>query len=211
VDTRTFEDRRAATDYLAAHLPEQVSAVYGSPAKAAATLIDAFEQLAISAAPGGESRRAVIPSLRWVIRDEDLGLFDSLSKVMQAAATGAAVLVPSGSPALAAMPPIIEMMAQLIKIALAIRAKGAILDEAELGVLMTLRGHPDGLSAPQLREKLPADVPFDSDASLETVLHRLEKYPTRSGDVSLVWRSAAALWHTRNVYTCYRYKLRYYR
>jgi hypothetical protein len=199
VDTGTFEDRRAATEYLAAHLPERMGALYGSSAKAAAALIDAFEQLAIADPPSGETRRAVIPSLRWVIRDEDLGLFESLSKVMQAAATGAAVLVPSGSPALAAVPPAIEGIAQLIKIGLAIRAKGAILGESELLVLMTLREHADGLSVQQLRERLPADVQLDSDVSLETVLHRLEKYPTRSGDVSLVWRSAAGLWHTRNV------------
>jgi hypothetical protein len=195
----TFEVQSAATDYLAAHLPQQLSAVYGSSEKAAAALIENFEQPTFSAAPSGESRRAVIPSLRWVIRDEDLGLFDSLSKVMQAAATGAAVLAPIGSPALAAVPPTIEMVTQFIKIALAIRAKGAILDEAELRVLMTLRQHRDGLSVHQLKEGLPANVPFDSDADLEKVLHRLEKYPTRSGDVSLVWRSAAGFWHTRNV------------
>jgi hypothetical protein len=199
VHTMIFEVRGAATDYLAARLPQHLSAVYGSSAKAAATLVDNFKEPTFSAAPSGESRRAVIPSLRWVIRDDDLGLFDSLSKVMQAAATGAAVLVPIGSPALAAVPPTIEMMTQFINIALAIRAKGAILDEAELGVLMTLREHRDGLSAQQLRERLPANVSLDSDAALETVLHRLEKYPTRSGDVSLVWRSAAGLWHTRNV------------
>jgi len=199
VEARTFEDQLAAAEYLAANLPAHLSAVYGSSIKAAGALIDVFDEPVFSETPSGESRRAVIPSLRWVIRDEDLGLFESVSRVLQATATGAAVLVPTGSPVLAAAPPAIEIVTQVIKTGFAIRAKGATLDEAEFQVLMLLREQKDGLSIQQMREKLPATKPFDTDASLEALLHHLEKYPTHSSNVSLVWRSAAGLWYAQDV------------
>lgn len=196
---KTFEDRDSAAHYLVSRLPAGLDTTQGALAAIAVGLVDLFKETGFSVQAEAEARRAVIPSLRWVIRNDDLALFDALGEAITASATGAVVLASTGSLSLGAAPPAIEILCQLVKVGRAVRAKGATLEPDEFQVLMALRAHTTGLSIGRLKEVLPNRAPFDSEDSLEAQLHHLDNFPTRSGGVSLVWRSADQLWRARDI------------
>lgn len=196
---KTFEDRDSAAHYLASHLPAELDTTQRALATTAFGLVDLFRETGFSVPVEADARRAVIPSLRWVIRNDDLALIDALGKVVTASATGGVALVSTGSLSLGAAPPALEILFQLVKVGKAVRAKGATLEPNEFQVLMALRSHAAGLSIGRLQEILPNHAPFDSEDSLEALLHHLDKFPTRSGGVSLVWRSADQLWRARDI------------
>lgn len=192
-----FADLEDATQSLSGALPHWLCATPESDQQTARMLIGAFEES--EARPSTSDRRAMFASKRWVIRNQDLALLDSFGTILQGTATLTALAFATGAASMTPLAPAVAILYQLLKTGLVMRKKGVSLDALDFQVLCTLREQPQGLTPSEIREQL-ADVSQSLDASMvETCLNRLAKYPSRIGDVALVWKGADERWRSKDV------------
>lgn len=202
--TQQFADRADAVEYLACHLRRGPLAsvaddATGDAAHAIAdAIVDGWGHSVTS--DGGDSlHRATFRPARWVIRNQDLGLVDAVFGVLQATATGAALLASTRSVTLGLLAPAIAVLTSLVKIGLNLRNKGAQLSEREFFLLALVAAAPSGARSEALREDWTARFGEDAKIELESHLDRLAKYPSRMGELSLIWRDADGLWRAKDV------------
>jgi hypothetical protein len=193
-----FADRSEAVDYLFGELAPRFRTARENGKKVAEGIVDAFAVISDDGGTAGVHRTVFAPK-RWVIRNQDLAFIEALASILQGTVTGAALIASTGSIPLAALAPGIAVLAQLIKTGLVLRAKGVTLSPMEFQVLCLLRESEQGLSAEDVLVRLPSKAVDDSVASVEACLEKLAKYPARSGDIPLVWKTSDGVWRCKDV------------
>lgn len=194
--TKQFADRSDAVDFLASHLRSQG---LGCDCEDIATAI-VDEWSASSTTPDETSNhRAVFRPARWVIRNQDLGLLDALSGILQGTATSAALVASTRSVTLGLATPAIAVVTYLIKVSLNARAKGVRLSEPEFFLLTLVREASDGASLESLQARWNARYPDRADGSLQPLLNKLTQYPALAGEIALVWKGSDDLWRVRDL------------
>jgi hypothetical protein len=146
----------------------------------------------------GRSRPAHIASLRWVNRDDDLKLLDSILDGLKASA-GAGFFILGGLTVTATAVAAAGLLAGILKLAYNALSKGAILSPRDYSVIAALFGQTSGLTDQQILDRL---LSSEQDWTLEQVREHLEalgEIPSRSGKISLVWKSTNGRWRTAGV------------
>lgn len=192
-----FADRTDAVEFIA----ERLSAAGNSSSAndIASAIADVFKQAAIASDDASSTHRATFKPARWVIRNQDLGVVDSLGGILQGSATGAALGYSTGSASLGMLAPALAVITHITKIAFNIHGKGVKLAEEEFFVLVLLKESPDGRSSSDLATVCTDRFGARSPEQIESLLERLAKFPSRSGDLALAWKSADGLWRSKDV------------
>lgn len=192
--TNQFFDRADAITFLTEHLN---SSGLGDNAEVVAqALIDEW-RVESSKIEGDSTHRAVFKPARWVIRDVDLQLLNSLVSVLRDVIAGF-VLASSGHGSDTKMAALAFSAARkLIKLALNMYQKGVQLAEYEFFVLMLLRKDSGGATLEALQGAYEARYGEDSDVKM--VLERLANYPTRSEPMALVRHGEDGCWISQGV------------
>ena len=190
-----FADRFDAIEFLAKRLRE--GGMGPSADAVAETVVDEWGYTA-PAPDKNSDLRAVFRPTRWVIRNQDLGLIEAVSGVLQGSATGTALAVTSGSLSLGLVAPAIAVATHLIKMGHNARNKGVQLSESAFFLLLLVREASDGASLPFLTASWNARY-ADAAGPVEPHLDRLAKYPATVGDLALIWKGTDDLWRTKDV------------
>lgn len=192
--TNQFFDRADAITFLTEHLN---SSGLGDNAEVVAqTLIDEW-RVDSSKVAGDSTHRAVFKPTRWVIRDADLQLLNSLASVLRDVIS-ASVLASSGHASDAKMAALaFSAGRKLIKVALNMYQKGARLEEHEFFVLMLLRKDSGGATLEALQDAYEAR--YGENGDVKALLERLADYPTRSETMALVRHGENGCWISQGV------------
>jgi hypothetical protein len=194
--TQQFADRADAVEFLANHLGQ--GPLKTSAEDIAAAIVDEWG-LTASGDDGQSSHRATFRPARWVIRNQDLGLLDAVSGVLQGSATGAALAVSTGSLTLGLLTPAIAVVTHLVKVSLNARKRGVRLSEPEFFLLALVREAPAGASLETLQGAWGARFGEGSSGAVEPHLEKLAKYPAPIGDLALIWKASDGRWHSKDV------------
>lgn len=188
-----FVDRTEAISFLAEHLARDG---VGPHANALAqALVDEW-QVAQPNKGGDSSHRAVFKPTRWVIRNEDLQLLSSLFGLLKDVFTDTAIF--SGALSESDMLNLaLSVGKALTKLALNLHKKGVQLGQKEFFVLMLLREDSSGKQLVTIEAAFHAR--FGSDHCVLEVLEKLEKCPTRAGDIELVRAGENDNWFAQDV------------
>lgn len=176
---------------IASHLAGKLSALPTPPGAmrlTATELSTIWSEPIQSVRPPG-SRPAHIAALRWVIRDDDLKILDTILDGLKASA-GAGFFVLADLKPTAAVVAAAGLLAGLVKLAYNAVSKGVVLSPPDYSMLAVLSKHGDGLSEEQLLEKL---LQTGSDWTPEKIaagLVNLSEAASRSGKIALAWKSA---------------------
>ncbi|MFL6664719.1 MAG: hypothetical protein ACJ8G7_21290 [Rhizobacter sp.] len=194
--TEQFADRVDAVEFVAGHLRQ-------GPMKAAAEDIAAaiVDEWALTAEghDADSPHRATFRPARWVIRNQDLGLLDAVSGVLQGTATGAALAASTGSLTLGLLAPAIAVVTHLVKASLNARNKGVQLSEPEFFLLALVREASAGASLDALQSAWTSRFGVGSAPGLEPRLEKLARYPARAGELALIWKGPDGLWRAKDV------------
>lgn len=194
--TQQFADRADAVDFIAESLRQRR---LGDAADGIAGEIVDEWGVSASGDNADSSHRAMFRPTRWVIRNQDLGLLDAVSGVLQGTATGAALFASTGSLTLGLLTPAIAVATHLVKIALNLRRKGTQLSEPEFFLLALVLENPGGASVERLRNAWVARFGESEAGGLESMLEHLAKYPSPVGELSLVWKGADGRWRGKDL------------
>lgn len=188
-----FVDRTEAISFLEEHLAR---GGVGSNANALAqALVDEW-QVVPPVEGGDSSHRAVFKPTRWVIRNEDMQLLSSLFGLLKDVFTDTAIF--SGGPSESDLLNLtLSVGKALTKLALNLHKKGVQLGEKEFFVLMLLREDTNGKQLVTIEAAFHAR--FGNDHSVLDVLEKLEKCPTRAGEIKLVRAGNDDLWFAQDV------------
>lgn len=191
-----FADRVDAIAFLASHLRQ---GAWVSNADAIAEAL--VDEWALQPADEGSitTHRAMFRPKRWVIRNQDLGLLDGISGVLQGAATGGALALSTGSLTLGLLTPAIAVVTQLLKIHLNVRKKGVRLSESEFLLLSLVMQFPSGASVEILRPDWAARFGEEAVGEIEPLLEKLAKYPNTVGETALIWKGSDGLWRQKDL------------
>lgn len=194
--TLQFADRADAIEFIADRLRQ---GNLGTAAEGiSAAIVDEWGQSA-SGDDVDSSHRAVFRPTRWVIRNQDLGLLDGVSGVLQGTATGAALFASTGSPTLGLLTPVIAVVTHVVKIAMNLRKKGIQLTEPEFFVLAVVLECDGGASLDLLRSSWTARFGEEGASGVEALLEHLAKYPSPVGDLSFIWKGSDGRWRTKDL------------
>ncbi|MBR9911734.1 MAG: hypothetical protein GYB33_15420 [Gammaproteobacteria bacterium] len=132
---------------------------------------------------------------RWVIKDEDLDLFDKLSPAAITAATAAAD--PSSAPALAAA--VATAISSVIFIARKLLSHSIVLSTEQYEVLIALKSYRAGADIEQIAEAMlqrNTGQPQSLEQHIQQVLDELATIRVRAGETrTLVNRDQTGKWH----------------
>ncbi len=141
------------------------------------------------------ARPAHVAGLRWVIRDEDLKLFDTILDGVKTSA-GAGFFVLAGLTPIGATAAAIGIAAAFLKLIYNARKKGAFLSERDYSLIATLLSEPAGLTEEEILVRLSSAESGWTVAMVRESLAALADVSTASGRVSMVWKSADGRWRT---------------
>ena len=195
-----FDSSDKATECLSDLLTSKLSGT--SPSAIPVDLV-AQDLLSIWASPletvqPGRSRPAHIAGLRWVIRNDDLKLLDSILDGLKASA-GAGFFLLGGLTMTGTAVAAAGLLAGFLKLAYNASSKGAILDARDYSVIAAMFGHPAGFTKEEILERLSVKEPDWTIDEVGKHLDRLSETPSRSGKIALVWKSADEKWRTAGV------------
>lgn len=192
-----FADLEDAIQSLTCNLPRWLCRSPGFDHEIAHALIGVFEISELQ--PNTSSRRIMFAPKRWVIRNQDIALLDSLGTILQGTATLAALAFATGTALLAPLAPAMAILYQLLKTAMVMRSKGVVLEQLDFQVLCVLREQPSGLTASETRKRLAKGAHVVDTGQVQACLERLAKYPSRTGEVALAWQGADNRWRSKDV------------
>jgi type IV secretory pathway TrbD component len=148
-----------------------------------------------AAPPGGAS--AAVSRVRWVIKDDNLALFDAiLDGLKSAASVGFLAYAVSGVQAWSAA---VGLSVAIFKLCRNMLRKGAVLDKRMFAVLAAVRS-AKAVTAEQLYDLLCSSDCSWSQSEINDILSELQALPMRDGTPrQLVSRSAAGYWAAAGV------------
>jgi hypothetical protein len=183
-----FEQRADAVAFLA----EAIGDRFDRPEDAAAVAevcADAFREQPDSGASEGAFDLVIITPIRWVIRNDDLKLFDAFFKAAGAAA-GVNFFLAAATPAA-----IVGLLTAVFGVVRAVLKKGISLTEDQCRLLMALRGHGTPMSVSQVAGQLGL-----AEDEAKARLEALTKLRCRDGTVAaIVAEDGAGLWAPADV------------
>lgn len=194
--TLQFADRADAIEFITGRLRQ--GNLRDAAEGVSAAIVDEWGQSA-SGDDAESSHRAVFRPTRWVIRNQDLGLLDGLSGVLQGTATCALLFEQIGSLTPSLLPPVIAVVMHVVKIAMNLRKKGMQLTEPEFFVLVLVLECDGGASLDLLRSSWTARFGEEGASGVEALLEHLAKYPSPVGDLSLIWKGADGRWRAKDL------------
>jgi hypothetical protein len=131
---------------------------------------------------GGELQKYVNARHRWIIKDDDLQLLESLTRGAQAAA-GAGFFA-AGMPSTTVVAAAVGVAVAVFKMIRQVLRKGARVEQRQREILLLLKANPKGMTADQLLAALNASAKANwSLAEVETELTKLEKVRLSDGTV----------------------------
>jgi len=136
--------------------------------------------------------------LRWVIRNDDLKLLDSVLDGLKTSA-GAGFFVLGGLTVTGLTVATAGLFAGFLKLAYNAVSKGAILSSRDYSLIAALFGQSAGLTDQEILDRLIATEPGWTIEDVRERLTMLGETPSRSGKISLVWKSTDARWRTAGV------------
>jgi hypothetical protein len=131
---------------------------------------------------------AHIASLRWVIRDDDLKLLDSILDGLKASA-GAGFFILAGRTVTGSTVAAVSILAAFLKLAYNALTKGAILSPRDYSVIATLFNETNGLTEKEILDRLLSSEPNWTAEQVTECVVKLTRLPSGSGKVTLVWKS----------------------
>ncbi len=194
----TDEATEYVADFLRNRLPE-TSLPPDLPSLVAQNLLPMWAKPAETVQPV-RGRPAHVTRFRWVIRNEDLKLLDSVLDGLKASAAVGFFLIPAVSAA-AALAAAAGIFAGLLKLAYNVVIKGAILSARNYSIIAALFNRPDGLTDQEILDQLIVAEPklVWTIEDVREGLTMLSEIPSRSGKISLVWKSTDGRWRTTGV------------
>jgi hypothetical protein len=156
-----------------------------------------WEELSETVRPA-RSRPAHVASFKWVIRNDDLKLLDSVLDGLKASA-GVGFFILAGVTVTGGTVAAAGILAGFLKLAYNAASKGAILSTRNYSIIATLFGQPAGLTDQEILDRLLTTEPSWTIEEIREGLTMLSEIPSRSGKISLVWKSADAQWRTTGV------------
>lgn len=128
--------------------------------------------------PGGYG--ALIPPLKWVIRNDDLQFMKAVFSGLQASASaGFFSAIDISNPA--TWGAVVAVAAIVYRLYEQAATKGKQLKEKDFQILLTLKKNPNGLDLEQLAEKLRATDTSWLEGEIEERLNKLQEIPTTDG------------------------------
>lgn len=195
-----FDSADEAIAHVSEFLRRQLSAVTATPSGlslAARDLLSIWAQPVETVQPG-RSRPAHIAAFRWVIRDDDLKLLDSILDGLKASA-GAGFFIFGGLTMTGTAVVAAGILAGTLKLAYNAVSKGAMLSARDYSVVAALFGQSGGLTDQEVLDRLSDS---ESNWTIDQVRERLAalgEMPSRSGKISLVWKAPDDRWRTTGV------------
>jgi hypothetical protein len=196
---RVFETSESAITVIRAHLATH-SKLMGAELDAIAEgLLPTWEDRQAVVRPPGTSA-LMIGSLRWVIRDDDLRLLDSILDGLAVSAGAGFFLLPK-VPLTEALSAVVGIVVALVKLGQQIRLKGIWLQPSEYAVLATLHhAGQSGLSDLTLLSSLNRQRKHWTRKTLSRQLEILTDKPANDGTkVALVYKFADGRWRTSGI------------
>jgi hypothetical protein len=184
------------SDFLGRQLAETTPTPSGL-SLAARDLLAIWAQPVETVQPG-RSRPAHVAALRWVIRDDDLKLLDSILDGLKASA-GAGFFILGGLTVTGTAVAAAGILAGTLKLAYNAASKGATLSASDYSVIAALFGQSVGLTDQEILDRLSTSEPNWTIDQVRERLAALGEMPSRSGKVSLVWKAADGRWRTAGV------------
>ncbi|MGH9906425.1 MAG: hypothetical protein ACRD8U_12685, partial [Pyrinomonadaceae bacterium] len=162
-------------------------------------LADHWEvEYVVSGPPG--SLGLLIRRKKWVIRNDDLQLFDALLDGLYAS-TSVGFFAAAGAPKLALLAPIAAFVKGVLKVGRQAWTKGVPLDSRHFAVLYAIYSNDNGLTKSELLEELNS-VKRESWTSkgVQKYLEELRSVPSRDGTPKqLVVQSPDGRWRTSSI------------
>ena len=197
-DRHEFDEQREAEEFLIQHLSarypqsewERVSFTEEVPL---------IEKIRVRAEkPQGEAASALVRRFRYVIRNEDLQLFDAVMDALVIAVSVGVFVVP-GVNVLASWGAITAIVTKLLKVGRKAATKGVVLEKQHFAVLTTL--HDAGESSfDELLERLRQQETDWSSERLQAALSLLQKAPSLdNSEVKLVISLPDQRWRTSGI------------
>jgi len=195
-----FDSADTAIAHVSDILGRQLSAM--APTQPALSLV-ARDLLSIWAEPvetvqPGRSRPAHIAALRWVIRDDDLKLLDSILDGLKASA-GAGFFILGGLTVTGTTVAAVSLLAGTLKLTYNAISKGVTLSARDYSVIAALFGQSGGLTDQEILDRLLTAEPNWTLEQVREHLVALGEMPSRTGKISLIWKSSDARWRTAGV------------
>ncbi len=144
------------------------------------------------------SRPAHIAKFKWVIRDEDLKLLDSILDGMKAAA-GANFFVLASSSLSGGTVAAVGIFACFLKLAYNARKKGVSLDPRAYSVFEVLSERRVGLTDKEILVALVEKDPSWTFEDVHRTLNTLSEAESSSGKIQLVWKKSDETWRLNGV------------
>lgn len=195
-----FDKNEDASAYLAGFLATRLS---DSSVSSGSIPLLAQDLLSVWAVPvetvrPPNVRPAHIAGLKWVIRDEDLKVLDSILDGVKASA-GAGFFAMAGITAVPHVVAGVGITAAFLKLAYNAVTKGVRLSPEDYSILATVIGKPSGLLAEEIYDRLAKVEPNWTVEAISQRLTSLTEIPNKSGKIALVWKSADNRWRTTGV------------
>jgi hypothetical protein len=192
-----FADRQDAIEFLGTTLAARILISQAVGKDLAANIVDDFAVSAEEDSSNG--RRAVFAPARWVIRNQDLDLVNTIGSILQGTATAGTLLHAANAVGAGMIAPALLIATYVSKLVINLYKRGVTLSDFEYRALCAIRESNQGLTADQLANALKRAGIDASPENTQHVLNRLSQYPAASEDISLVWRSHDDHWHTKDV------------
>ena len=163
----------------------------------AADLLPLWMKKAATVHPPG-SRPTHVAALRWVIRDDDLRILDTVLDSLKVSA-GAGFFVLPNIASTATIVAAAGLFTGIVKLAYNATSKGVALSPHHYSIISTLFGQRDGLTDEDLLSRLLRSQDDWTIDGVRAGLATLSEAPSRSGKIALVWKSADDRWRTTGV------------
>jgi len=144
------------------------------------------------------SRPTHIAALKWVIRNDDLKILDTVLDGLKAS-SGAGFFVLADRSISASIVAAAGLFAGVVKLAYNAVSKGVVLSSRDYSIIAALFDQDDGLTKEDLLSRLLLTQSNWTIDDVQTGLASLSETPSRNGKIQLVWKSADDRWRTTGV------------
>ncbi len=128
-----------------------------------------------------------IKKFRWVIKDDDIQLIESIFDGLKSAAGANFFLTVASAPRTAFVTSIVGIAGALFKILRNARNKGKVLAKEQFKVIVCLKNHPEGLTFDQLYSLINISAETITKDELMTVINSLRTiYSSNGNKIELV-------------------------
>ncbi len=199
MDVTQFDNVASAAAAVSGTLGSKLSAIVpgGMDSDVLARELIAIWSVPVETVQPRRNRPAHVARLRWVIRNEDLKLFDSVLDGLSASSAVGLFLSDSWDKGSAVA--IVAMLAKLLKLSYNAVKKGVVLDGRAFAVMAVLIQQSGGLTDEQILAHVSPKQDDWTLAQVRQVLAELGSAASRSGKIALVWQSTDQTWRTCDV------------